>query len=225
MGGGRDRVAPRGRSPRGEPPERAGAGRRAEGATTRARGGGCDAVAVAAGGTARRGGFAGASKEAGMGNVDRPGRSCRQGPRAISAPRAAPALPSARRTQRDGASLTASRDRPRSRSWATPVAARPAGECRQSQAGRWRRGWRARGGDAGADRPARAPSGRVLLTREGRHLPSRSTGERQYRKGIVTRMGGNPLAGFRSAWPTRAPVPPGLSEAKDRAGCADQCGV
>ena len=78
MGGGRDRVAPRGRSPRGEPPERAGAGRRAEGATTRARGGGCDAVAVAAGGTARRGGFAGASKEAGMGNVDRPGRSCRQ---------------------------------------------------------------------------------------------------------------------------------------------------
>ena len=78
MGGGRDRVAPRGRSPSGEPPERAGAGRRAKGATTRARGGGCDAVAVAAGGTARRGGFAGASKEAGMGNVDRSGRSCRQ---------------------------------------------------------------------------------------------------------------------------------------------------
>jgi hypothetical protein len=174
MGGGRDRVAPRGRSPRGEPPERAGAGRRAEGATTRARGGGYDAGAVAAGGTARRGGFAGASQEAGMGNVDRPGRSCRQESlRTISAPRGAPALPSARRTQRDGASPTASHDRVRWRSWVTPVAARAAGECRQSQGGRWRRGWRSRGGDVGADCFARAPSGRVLLTRNGVRLPSR----------------------------------------------------
>jgi hypothetical protein len=174
MGGGRDRVAPRGRSPRGEPPERAGAGRRAEGATTRARGGGCDAVAVAAGGTARRGGFAGASEEAGMGNVDRPGRSCRQESlRTISAPRGAPALPSARRTQRDGASPTRSRDRLRWRSWVTPVAARAAGECRQSQGGAGVEGGAREVATSVPRLPCESDLG-SLLTRDGVHRPSRS---------------------------------------------------
>lgn len=224
MGGGRDRVAPRGRSPRGEPPERAGAGRRAVGATTRAREGGCDAVAVAAGGTARRGGLAGASKEAGMGNVDRSGRSCRQespgdqrtagrtgiaicapDPARLGKPYSEPRSAAIEVVGHSGRG-TARRRMPATVSGA--LASRVA-------RARWRRRRRS---------PCESAFGSLLARRGGICRPDRE-GECRYRKGIVTRMGGNPRAGFRSAWPTRAPVPPGLSEAKDRAGCADQCGV
>lgn len=80
---------------------------------------------------------------------------------------------------------------------------------------KWRRRCRSRA--------ARRALGSVLIA--GRQSRPDRTGERLFRKGIVTRMGGNPRAGFRSARPTRAPVPCALSTAKGRTGCAGQCGV
>ncbi len=223
MGGGRDCAAPRGRSPRGEPPERAGAGRRAEGASTRARGGGCDAVAVAAGGTARRG-SAGASKEAGMGNVDRRGRSCRQ------------ESPGDQRTAgRTGIAICAPDPARRGKPY-IELRSAPIEVVGHSGRGAARRRMPATASGALASRVARArwrrrrrspcesAFGSLLARRGGVCRPDRD-GERHHRKAIVTRMGGNPRAGFRSERPTRAPVPPGLCEPKDRAGCADQCGV
>lgn len=213
MSGGRDRVAPRGRSPRGEPLERAGAGRRAEGAATRARGGGCDVVPVAAGGTARRGGSAGTSKEAGMGNVDRPGRFFRQESPGRSAHRG-----QRRHCHLRGGPCETGQGLPgaaidRDGGWG-PLGSRlgpaaNAGNRERALSSRAARTmWRWRCGS----RAARRAIGSVLTA--GRQSRPDRTGERPFGKGIVTRMGGNPRAGFRSARPTRAPVPSALSIAK-----------